>query len=113
MLQEQRATSELHQAWSDPPGGPLVLLCEQHIDFDSLALILEGSRCLLAINFYTCLCSIRADSNLPRNPLTQKGDLEEQLYVEVNIQECACTCIRKENDQMVSKLKGALQKGLE
>lgn len=42
--------SEWHQVWPDPLAGPLVPTCEGHMGLDSLALILEGNRCLLVIN---------------------------------------------------------------
>lgn len=66
--------SELHQVWPDPLAAtPLVPTCEGHVGFESLALMLQGSRGVLAIDFYACLCSSSAESNLPRNPLTWSG----------------------------------------
>ena len=45
--------SELHQVWPDPLAAPpLVPTCEGHMGFESLALMLQGSRGVLAINVY-------------------------------------------------------------
>lgn len=81
---------------------------------DSLAPMLEGGRRLLAINVKARLRSMSTESNLPRNPQTQSGlRLGEKLYIERNIWEWVLTCIQRESNQTVSKLKGALHKALE